>query len=70
MTTLVLYLGILAFGLFCMIRPDYILDRAGKKKKKVYEKRDYRVIRAFGVALVLVFLVGLLSLMGGVYHAA
>ena len=70
MTTLVLYLGILAFGRFCVIRPDYILDRAGKKKKKVYEKRDYRVIRAFGVALVLVFLVGLLSLLGGVYHAA
>ena len=67
---LVLYLGILAFGLFCIIRPDYILTRAGQKKNKVYEKKDYKVIRAFGVALVLVFLVGLLSLVGGSYHAA
>ncbi len=64
MTILILYLGILAFGLFCLIRPDYILSRAGEKKKKVYEKKDYRVIRAFGVALILVFLVGVLSLMG------
>ena len=64
MITLVLYLGILAFGLFSILRPDYILKRAGQKKNKVYEKKDYKVIRAFGVALILVFLVGMLSLVG------
>lgn len=70
MMTLVLYLGIFAFGLFCIIRPDYILNRAGQKKKKEYEKRDYKVIRIFGAVLLLVFVVGMLSLIGGYYHAA
>lgn len=70
MMTFVLYLGIFAFGLFCVIRPDYILNRAGQKKKKEYEKRDYKVIRIFGAALILVFFVGMLSLIGGYYHAA
>lgn len=69
MTTLVLLLGVGAFGLFCLIRPDYILDRAGQKKKKEYEKKDYKVIRIFGGALVLLFLLGLLSLVGGYYYA-
>ena len=70
MTTLVLLLGVGAFGLFCLIRPDYILERAGQKKKKTYEKKDYKVIRIFGGVLVLLFLLGLLSLMGGYYHAS
>ena len=69
MTTLVLLFGIFAFGLFCVIRPDYILNRAGQKKKKEYEKKDYKVIRIFGGVLVVLFLVGLLSLVGGYYHA-
>ena len=69
MTTLVLLLGVGAFGLFCLIRPDYILDRAGQKKKKEYEKRDYKVIRIFGGILVFLFLLGLLSLVGGYYYA-
>ncbi len=70
MMTIVLMLGIGAFGLFCIIRPDYILNRAGQKKNKEYEKKDYKVIRIFGAALILVFLVGMLSLIGGYYHAA
>lgn len=70
MTTFVLLLGVFAFGLFCVIRPDYILNRAGEKKKKEYEKRDYKVIRIFGAVLILAFLVGLLSLIGGYYYAA
>ena len=69
MTTLVLLLGVGAFGLFCLIRPDYILDRAGQKKKKEYEKKDYKVIRIFGGVLVFLFLLGMLSLVGGYYHA-
>ena len=69
MTTLVLLLGVGAFGLFCLIRPDYILDRAGQKKKKEYEKKDYKVIRIFGGILLFLFLLGLLSLVGGYYHA-
>lgn len=69
MITFVLYLGILAFGLFCIIRPDYILTRAGEKKKKEYEKRDEKVIRIFGAVLILVFLVGMLSTIGGYYYA-
>lgn len=69
MITFVLYLGIFAFGLFCLIRPDYILTRAGQKKKKEYEKKDEKVIRIFGVALVLVFLIGMLSTIGGYYYA-
>ena len=70
MTTIVLLLGVGAFGLFCIIRPDYILDRAGKKKHKEYERKDYKVIRIFGAVLVALFLLGLLSLIGGYYHAA
>lgn len=70
MTTLVLLFGVGAFGLFCIIRPDYILNRAGEKKKKEYGKRDYKVIRIFGAALILAFLVGMLSLIGGYYHEA
>ena len=70
MTTLVLLFGVGAFGLFCLIRPDYILDRAGQKKNKKYEKKDYKVIRIFGAVLVALFLLGLLSLIGGYYHAA
>ena len=70
MTTIVLLLGVGAFGLFCIIRPDYILDRAGKKKNKEYEKKDYKVIRIFGAVLLALFLLGLLSLIGGYYHAA
>ena len=70
MMTIVLMLGIGAFGLFCIIRPDYILDRAGKKKNKEYEKKDYKVIRIFGAVLLALFLLGLLSLIGGYYHAA
>ena len=69
MTTLVLLLGVGAFGLFCLIRPDYILDRAGQKKKKEYEKKDYKVIRIFGGILLFLFLLGLLSLVGGYYYA-
>ena len=69
MTTLVLLLGVGAFGLFCLIRPDYILDRAGQKKKKEYEKKDYKVIRIFGGILVFLFLLGFLSLVGGYYYA-
>ena len=70
MTTLVLLLGLGAFGLFCLIRPDYILNRAGEKKKKTYEKKDGKIIRIFGGVLILLFLLGFLSLMGGYYHAA
>lgn len=70
MMTIVLMLGIGAFGLFCIIRPDYILNRAGQKKHKEYEKKDYKVIRIFGAVLVALFLLGLLSLIGGYYHAA
>jgi len=70
MTTIVLLLGVGAFGLFCIIRPDYILDRAGKKKNKEYEKKDYKVIRIFGAVLVALFLLGFLSLIGGYYHAS
>ena len=69
MMTIVLMLGIGAFGLFCIIRPDYILNRAGEKKKKEYQKKDYKVIRIFGAVLVLLFLLGLLSLIGGYYYA-
>ena len=69
MMTLVLYLGIFAFGLFCIINPKYILTRAGQKKKKEYEKKDYKVIRIFGAVLVFLFLLGMLSLIGGYYHA-
>ena len=69
MITFVLYLGIFAFGLFCLIRPDYILTRAGQKKKKEYEKKDEKVIRIFGAALILVFLIGMLSTIGGYYYA-
>lgn len=69
MMTIVLMLGIGAFGLFCIIRPDYILNRAGQKKKKEYEKRDYKVIRIFGGVLVLLFLLGALSLIGGYYYS-
>ncbi len=69
MTTFVLYLGLLAFGLLCLIRPDYILKRAGEKKNKEYEKKDYKVIRIFGVVLIALFLVGMLSMIGGYYHA-
>ena len=69
MTTLVLLLGVGAFGLFCLIRPDYILNRAGQKKKKEYEKKDCKVIRIFGGVLVFLFLLGLLSLTGGYYYA-
>ena len=68
MTTLVLLLGVGAFGLLCLIRPDYILKRAGEKKKKTYEKKDERVLRVFGAVLILLFLLGLLSLLGGYYH--
>lgn len=70
MMTLVLYLGIFAFGLFCIINPKYILTRAGQKKKKEYEKRDEKVIRIFGIALVIAFIVGMLSMIGGYYHSA
>ena len=70
MMTIVLMLGIGAFGLFCIIRPDYILNRAGEKKKKEYQKKDYKVIRIFGAVLVLLFLLGLLSLIGGYYYAS
>ena len=69
MTTFVLLLGILAFGMLCLIRPDYILKRAGEKKKKEYEKRDARVIRVFGAVLIALFLLGMLSYIGGLYHA-
>lgn len=69
MTTFVLLLGIFAFGLFCIIRPDYILTRAGEKKKKEYEKRDEKVIRIFGAVLIALFLLGMLSYIGGLYHA-
>ena len=69
MTTFVLLLGIFAFGLFCLIRPDYILDRTGQKKKKEYEKRDGRIIRIFGAVLIVVALVGTLSYIGGLYYA-
>ena len=69
MITFVLYLGVFAFGLFCLIRPDYILTRAGQKKKKEYEKRDEKVIRIFGAVLILISLVGTLSTIGGYYHA-
>ena len=70
MMTIVLLLGIGAFGLFCIIRPDYILKRAGEKKHKKYEKKDYKVIRIFGAVMLALFLLGLLSLIGGYYHAA
>lgn len=70
MTTLVLLLGVGAFGLLCLIRPDYILKRAGEKKKKTYEKKDGNVLRVFGAVLILLFLLGLLSLLGGYYHGA
>ena len=70
MITLVLLLGVGAFGLFCLIRPDYILNRAGEKKKKTYEKKDGKVIRIFGAVLFVLFLVGLLSLLGGYYYGA
>lgn len=70
MMTLVLMLGIGVFGLFCIIRPDYILDRAGEKKRKQYEKRDEKVIRIFGAVLVFLFLLGMLSLVGSYYHGA
>ena len=69
MMTFVLLLGIGAFGLFSIIRPDYILKRAGEKKKKEYQKKDYKVIRIFGAVLVFLCLLGLLSLMGGYYYA-
>ena len=69
MMTIVLILGIGAFGLFCIIRPDYILNRAGQKKHKEYEKKDYKVIRIFGAVLVFLFLLGLLSLVGASYYA-
>ena len=70
MTTIVLLLGVGAFGLLCLIRPDYILKRAGEKKHKTYEKKDARVLRVFGAVLILLFLLGLLSLLGGYYHGA
>lgn len=69
MMTIILMLGIGAFGLFCIVRPDYILDRAGHKKQKQYEKKDYKVIRVFGAVLLCLFLLGLLSLIGGYYYA-
>ena len=69
MITLVLYLGLFGFGAFCLIRPDYILKRAGQKKKKEYDKKDQKVIRIFGAVLIVLFFVGMLSLIGGYYHA-
>ena len=58
MIQLVLYYGVAAFGLFCIIRPSYILKRAGQKKQKEYTKKDERVIRIFGVVLVALFVLG------------
>ncbi|MGN0967629.1 MAG: hypothetical protein ACI4O3_00040 [Oscillospiraceae bacterium] len=58
MTMFVLYTGIAAFGLFCMINPKYLLERTKKSKGKEYNQKDVRFFRIFGAVLVGLYVLG------------
>lgn len=59
-----IYIGIFAFGLFCLIRPDYLIKRKNKKDKKEdaqIDPKDIRFYRIFGV-VVMALMVGALAI--------
>ena len=58
MTMFVLYTGIAAFGLFCLINPKYLLERTKKSKGKEYTQKDVRFFRIFGAVLVGLYAMG------------
>jgi hypothetical protein len=53
-----IYTGIAAFGLFCIINPKYLLERTKAKKGKEYTQKDVRFFRIFGGVLVGLYLLG------------
>ena len=54
----VLYTGIAAFGLFCLVNPKYLLERTKKSKGKEYTQKDVRFFRIFGAVLVGLYVLG------------
>ncbi len=56
MTQFILYTGVAAFGLLCLIRPQFLLKR--KNKDKPIEKKDIRFFRIFGGVLVGLYALG------------
>ncbi len=57
-TQFVLYTGIAVFGLFCLLKPKYFLERRKQKNGKDYDKKDERFYRIFGAVLVCLYLLG------------
>lgn len=58
MTMFILYTGIAAFGLFCLVNPRYLLERTKKKNGKEYTAKDVRFFRIFGAVLVGLYVLG------------
>lgn len=54
----IIYTGIAAFGLFCLINPKYLLERTKKSKGKEYTQKDVRFFRVFGAVLVGLYVLG------------
>ena len=56
MTFFILTLGMAAFGLICLIRPQLFLKR--KYEEKEIPKQDLRFFRIMGIAFIGLFLLG------------
>ena len=56
MVLLIIYTGIAAFGLLCLIRPQFLLKR--KNPDKEIPAKDIRFFRMFGAVLVGLYLLG------------
>lgn len=69
---IVIYIGIFAYGLFCLVRPDYLVKRKNKKENQrgnqqenkqdgEVNPKDIRFYRIFGLVLM-VLMAGTLAI--------
>ncbi|MCD8005156.1 MAG: hypothetical protein LUE91_05830 [Oscillospiraceae bacterium] len=52
---IVIYIGIFIYGLFCTVRPDYLVKRKYKKENREeteLDPKDVRFFRMFGLVVM------------------